>query len=42
MSSWFDESEKRATTVASKVHRKYHTYFDNAGNVVQESNSWGY
>jgi RNA polymerase sigma factor (sigma-70 family) len=39
MSEWFDESHEIAATVARKVHRKYHTYFDVA-DVRQELVVW--
>lgn len=37
--NWFDDSLEIATTVAHKVHKKYHTYFD-VSDVVQELSIW--
>jgi RNA polymerase sigma factor (sigma-70 family) len=39
MSRWFDDSHEIAVTVARKVHRKYHTYFDVA-DLAQELTVW--
>jgi len=39
MSAWFDESHQIAVTVARKVHRKYHVYFD-MQDVAQELTVW--
>ena len=37
--TWFDESHQIAATVARKVHRKYHTYFE-VEDVTQELTVW--
>ena len=39
MSEWFEESHQIAVTVARKVHRKYHVYFD-MQDVAQELTIW--
>jgi RNA polymerase sigma factor (sigma-70 family) len=39
MSQWFEDSHEIALTVARKVHRRYHTYFDVA-DVTQELTVW--
>ena len=39
MSQWFEDSHEIAVTVARKVHRKYHTYFDVA-DLAQELTVW--
>jgi len=36
---WLDESREIAVTVARKVHRRYHTYFD-VQDVTQELMVW--
>ena len=37
--TWFEESHEIAVTVARKVHRKYHTYFD-VSDLSQELSVW--
>jgi len=37
--TWFEESHEIAVTVARKVHRRYHTYFD-VSDLTQELSVW--